>query len=261
MMFESLEPLARTALRTTARVGLRRHVRLHVEGLENVPATGPVVVAAHHFHNLYDGAVLVASLPRAAHIMVALDWVQDSLSRRVMESACSTARWPVVLRGDGLRPPLVRDDGSVTSAGSAFNQEEQTHYLRRAVRDTVNLLREDRLLIIFPEAYPVVDPNPGKRENLRDADDFLPFEPGFLRLVKLAQSGGRTPVAIIPAGLYYRRLHGRLSWEVTLRYGAPLYLGPRDDRAARCRAIAEEVRFLSRDPNATPSSPNVAARA
>lgn len=250
-MFNSLEPLARAALRTTARAGLRRHVRLHVEGLENVPATGPVVVAAHHFHHLYDGTVLVASLPRAAHIMVALDWVHDRLGRRLMESACATARWPVVLRGDGLRAPQVRSDGSVASNASAFGQEEQTQYLRRAVRDTVTLLREGRILVIFPEAYPVIDPNLGKREDLRDEDDFLPFDPGFLRLVKLAQSGGRTPIAIIPAGLSYRRLQGRLSWEVTLRYGPPLYLGPSDDRAALCRAIAAEVRLLSRDPETT----------
>ena len=54
----------------------RRKVKLEVEGLENVPRSGPVLIVARHFHHLYDGCVLMKTVPRRLHIFVALDWVQ-----------------------------------------------------------------------------------------------------------------------------------------------------------------------------------------
>ena len=63
----------------------RRKVRLVVEGLENVPCTGPVLIAARHFHHLYDGCVMMKAIPRRLHFFVALDWVRKRWLRRFME--------------------------------------------------------------------------------------------------------------------------------------------------------------------------------
>ena len=42
----------------------RPKVKLTVEGLEHVPGSGPVLIAARHFHHLYDGCVLMKAVPR-----------------------------------------------------------------------------------------------------------------------------------------------------------------------------------------------------
>ena len=60
------EPLATRiadhAIRGACRLAARR-IDLRVEGLEHLPATGPAIIAARHFHHFYDGCALVAVVP------------------------------------------------------------------------------------------------------------------------------------------------------------------------------------------------------
>ncbi len=76
--------------------------------------------------------------------------------------------------------------------------------------------REDSFVLVFPEGYPNIDPSFTPK-----ADDgaFLPFEPGFLRFVALAEQDGITRVPIVPVGLEYQR---RDRWRVTVRFGHPV---------------------------------------
>jgi 1-acyl-sn-glycerol-3-phosphate acyltransferase len=46
---------------------LRLHAQLEVEGLENIPTSGPVILAANHRDNL-DGYLLVHIVPRTVHV-------------------------------------------------------------------------------------------------------------------------------------------------------------------------------------------------
>ena len=213
-----------------------RRLDVTVEGRANVPETGPVLIVARHFHHLDDGAILLSALPRPAHLVVALDWARGRWVRRGMEWACAAARWPVVLRADG--PALM--DGT-----SAYRPADTGRYLRRALHDATTLLRAGRLLVIFPEAYPNVDPDVTME---RREDDFLPFRPGFLTLAEVAQRDRRTRVAIVPAGFVYaraRRGGGAREWRVTLRLEAPRYLDARADHATLARAIEDDVHALS----------------
>ncbi len=100
--------------------------RVRIEGLENVPRSGPVLIAARHYHHLLDGAVLVHHLPRPAHIVVALDWTADAKQRRWMERACAWARWPVILRP------------ATTGARGGYAASEVGRYLRSGLRDAAN---------------------------------------------------------------------------------------------------------------------------
>ena len=227
--------MIRGTLRWGARVVVARSLDLRVEGLDRLPRAGPALIAARHYHHLYDGAALVAVARRPVHIVVALDWVRGRLARRVMEKACAAAGWPVVLRADG---PALR------AGESAYRAGEQSALLRRALRDTTRLLRAGGLLVIFPEAFPNVDPGYTPKTH---ADAFLPFDPGFVRLVELAQRGGRTRVPIVPTGLRYDKQGGR--WRTTLRFGTPLFVDDAVDRATFARQVEDCVRQLSAPPH------------
>lgn len=228
-----LENIAQTTIHTFCLVASRRNLQLEVEGLEHIPASGPVLIAARHYHHLYDGCALITAIPRRVHILVALDWVRNLWSRRIMEWACHAARWPFVLRGDPGNQPLE-------SGQSAFRPAEAKRYLRHAVSDAVRLLREGSVLVVFPEAYPNVDPGYTPKA---DADDFLPFRVGVTRLAELAGRDGTTHVQIIPAGLAYQQSGQRM--RCVLRLGAPLSLAATPDTATLLRAIEEQVRTLS----------------
>ena len=61
-------PFARTVFRHTVLFIFRLFFRLKVEGVENVPQTGPLIIVSNHLHNL-DPVMLVAAMPRATHFM------------------------------------------------------------------------------------------------------------------------------------------------------------------------------------------------
>lgn len=216
---------ATPSIRLASRIIVRRRLALRVEGREHLPASGPVLIAARHYHHLYDGAALVAALARPVHILVALDWVSSPVLRRLMERACAAARWPVVVRGarGGAR-------------SGAFRQDEARRYLRHAIAEAVALLRAGEVLVVFPEGYPNVDPTYTPKRG----DEFLPFRPGVAALAARAERDGPR-VSIVPAGLTYAE-DGR---HVTLRLGRPLYVDEHRDRAALLCAVEERVRSLS----------------
>lgn len=248
-------------LRTAARLGIARRVRLRVEGLDHVPATGPVLIASRHYHHLYDALALLTVIPRPLHFFVALDWVHGRWGRRVMEGACRAARWPVVLRQEELLRQAQEHPGR-----AAYRPDETSRYLRQGMAEATALLRAGRAMAIFPEAYPNVDP----RYTPKHGDAFLPFRPGFARLAMMAARDGQTRVPVVPAGLAYADLAGadagrtdagstadslwlRGRAQVTLRFGAPMEIGVgrvgdggQPTAADIVEAVEHKVRALSR---------------
>ncbi|MGI8914241.1 MAG: 1-acyl-sn-glycerol-3-phosphate acyltransferase [Chloroflexota bacterium] len=211
-----------------------RRLHLQVEGLEYLPRTGALVIAARHYHHFYDGCILLATVPRPLQIMVGLDWVQDRRVRGLTEALCRVGRWPAVLRqdrqGKAERP---------TARRNADPPDEGGRYMRQALRMTSALMAERRALLVFPEGYPNIDlfytPKSGD-------DDVLPFRNGFAKLVRLAQRSSHRRIAVVPAGFEYRR---GPRYSVTLRFGAAEFLERGADVTAFAAAIERQVRLLS----------------
>ena len=216
--------IAEYAIRATCRLATRR-ITMRVEGLEHLPATGPAIIAARHFHHFYDGCALVALVPRPLKILVTLDWMTNAAGFRLMRGACQIANWPVVVRSDSqLR------HGVATAA---------RRQLLPATRACVDLLREGQLVLVFPEGYPNIDPS----FTPKSADEsMLPFRPGFLRFAALAEQDGVARVPIVPVGLEYQRGD---RWRVTVRFGRPVMRLPEVDFQDQVSAIEEQVRRLS----------------
>jgi 1-acyl-sn-glycerol-3-phosphate acyltransferase len=203
-------PLGQLGPRAISEWGLRTQVAaVHVEGREHIPAGGPVMLVARHFHHLLDGAVLVTRIARPIHIVVGLDWAATAAQRGWMERMCRAAQYPIVLRA-----PTVERTGS-------YRRDELLRYTRRALRETTRLLRAGRVVLVFPEGYPTIDPS-GTRK--RGAEDWLPFEAGFLKMIDLAERDGTTRVAVVPIGFRYQA--GR-RWSISARIGSPLGRGER----------------------------------
>ncbi len=226
----------------------RRKVKLVVEGLENVPRTGPVLIAARHFHHLYDGCVLMRAVPRRLHIFVALDWVRKRWLRSFMELACNMLDWPIVLRAEQLHASSARHS---KSPSRAYTLDEARIYIRHAMKDSVRILRNGEVLVVFPEAYPDIDPrNTPKVENHAS----LPFRQGFARLVELVEKDEHTRISIVPAGLSYEQ-NGR--WNVTLRFGPALSRSDYIDSTHLVQDVEMRVRELSDEKTGVLLSANI----
>lgn len=181
---------------------------VELSGADNLPAAGPVLLAAHHYHHLLDGAVLVDRLRRPLHIVVGLDWAAGARQRRWMERLCGWARYPVILRP------------ATTGERAGYARDEIGRYLRRGLRDAAELLCEGRVVLVFPEGYPVVDPSAPAAPRARDSDGFLPFAPGYRTILSLARRLGAPGVPVVPVGFRYEA-RGR-KWRVAARIGPPL---------------------------------------
>jgi putative membrane protein len=201
---------------------LRVRGDLSVEGLGHVPADGPVIVAARHYHHLYDGCALLTAISRPAHIMVGLDWVGSRVGLTAMTAACRSAEWPIVSRA-GANPRL---DGHKRAD------------LRRSLADSLKVLRRGHVLIVFPEGYPTIDPRPTPKSG---PDEFLPFRAGFARIAIAAAAEG-LHVPIVPAGFAYRKT---TRWQVSLRFGEPLLLTSPGDQGRVVQELEHRVRELS----------------
>ncbi len=213
----------------------QRRLNLTVEGSDNLPASGATLIVARHFHHFYDGSLLVANSPRPVRIMVGLDWIQQRPLRSLMELACRSVSWPVILRRDG---PAFANSSSV------YEGNEMISYLRSAVRESVSLLRSGEVLAVFPEAYPNIDPAGSRKP---EAGDYLPFSNGFARLARMAEGDGTTKVSIVPVGFAYEMDSpnaGKLN--VTMRFGAAIEVSPDESTADLVRRAENEVRMLSR---------------
>lgn len=199
-----------------------------VEGLEHVPAAGPAIITARHYHHLYDGVVLLATIHRPLQILVASDWAPPGPRRRLLEAACRAAGWPTVQRAGSGRP-----DHPARAAGDR-------RHLLQAVRQSVNLLASGRLLLIFPEGYPTIDPGYTPKTA---PDEFLPFEPGFARIAALTARRTGSPVPVVPAGFHYHQAGER--WQVALRFGEPILVTSSTGTEQVVHLTEQGVRFLS----------------
>lgn len=241
-----------------ARIALACYVDLRVEGAERLPRTGATVIAARHYHFLFDALALLRHAPSRAHFWVALDWTNSRWQRAGMELLCRIARWPVALRVDDYTLDQFK------TGASAYTLEDAQPMLRAATRLAVKLLRAGETLVLFPEAYTTIDIFPTPKTG---GPDFLPFRAGFVKLAQLAERDGVTEAHIVPAGFAYERLQEGRSlwlssrrplWRVTLRFGEPHAIAPRATSAEVAALVAEverEVRALSE-----PASATIAAR-
>jgi putative membrane protein len=192
-------------------------VDLAVTGLEHMPASGPALLVARHYHHLLDGVALLTALARPIHILVTLDWVEHRYARRLLGLATAMARWPVIRRG-------------VAAAG------ERPQYQRRALGESAALLVEGRVLVVFPEGYPNIDRRYTPKTH---AEEMLPFKHGFAAIAATAEKQLGAKVPIIPAGIQYTK-HGR--WTVRLSIGEAIYL---DDSSSRQRQVAHLERRVA----------------
>ena len=101
-------------------------------------------------------------------------------------------------------------------------------------RSNPSMLRTGRVVAVFPEGYPNVDPAFARKP---DHDAFLPFERGYERIIALAQRASGVRVAVVPLGFQYAR--GK-RWSIVAQFGAALFDPANADVEAAVRALSKE---------------------
>lgn len=205
-------------------------------GVEQVPRSGPVILAVRHYHHLLDGLGLLGQSQRPLHIMIGLDWVGTRRMRQAMEALARGCAWPVTLRTSDDRLESGEPGTGITSA---YRPDEIQPYQNRAFRQCVELLGEQRVVVIFPEGYPVIDPHTVRKP--RQAL-LAPFKQGFARAAVAAARRHGRPVSVVPVGIRADAANER---RLAFGYGRPKPVTAASDVEGLVADVRAEICRLS----------------
>ena len=149
-------------------------LRLNVEGTENIPQEGPLVIASNHL-SLLDPPVIGVAATRKVHFMAKQE----------------------------LFVPIL---GDIYKALGAF-PVRRGGADRAAIKHGIDILKDNKVLAIFPE---------GTRSK---TDKLGKAEPGALMMASKAMA---TIVPCCVIGTDFQR-QGRIWPKVTVRFGKPIY--------------------------------------
>ncbi len=144
--------------------------RIEVTGAENLPATGPLVIAANHHNSVVDAMLLVAVVPRPLRALANAPLFKHPLLGPF-------------LRAMGALPVHRRQEAGNDPAKNAT-----------LFAETTATLQAGGAILIFPEGRTQPEP---VLQSVRT---------GAARMVVAAgDAGGRLPVTLLPVGLVYQK--------------------------------------------------------
>jgi len=182
--------LLRGLIKALLRVAFRAYYsNIDVQGMERLPAEGPVLLVCNHPNSLVDPAILVHLLPRRIAFGAKHTLFKNALFRPILDAFGAI--------------PLVRRSDDTT--GGARNLEAFERY--------VNLLGAGRVSAIFPEGLSQDEPR------------LAPVKTGAGRIALQAESGRdfRLGLTLLPVGLQF---HPRRAFraDALVRFGKPVPL-------------------------------------
>ena len=211
MLYTLLKLLLRHALHVFFR-------RLDVEGLEQVPARGPLLLAANHPNTLIDVLLVGCSVDRKVGF--------------VAKATLFKGLPGLIFRYFGAVPVARKMDGEVSEAAKRKNADVLA-YCEQTIAD-------GQAILIFPEGISQDDPQ------------LMKLKTGLARIALGAARRTDAPVQIVPASLIYDD-PGTFRSRARVRFGAPIDVTPfvklQDDLTARgeepfqaARSLTEAVR-------------------
>ncbi len=185
--------------------------RIEIQGVENLPEEGPVLLAPNHQNAFMDALIPATLCPRVIHFLVRADVFKSSLARKFFGSI---HMMPVYRQRDGIQ-------------NLAKNEE--------TFQKCYEILRTGRVLLLFPEAT-----HAGVRK-------LRPLSKGFTRILFGALEGHEDlDIKVVPLGLNYSSYSDSQS-RLLMSYGKPIsvqeYLGRFEDHKARAMNVLKQDVF------------------
>ena len=183
--------------------------RVEDEGLERIPASGPVILAANHNNALVDALVIGALVRRRVRLTAKATLLDHPITRFIVHAV-------------GI-VPLRRAKDEAKRSGTVEAGRNEGAF--DAIIDT---LRNDGMILIFPEGISHSEP------------ELAPLRTGCARMALQALDAGVPQVTIVPVGLTFEA-KGRPRSRVLLTVGVPIPATSVHDAADRVRELTARV--------------------
>ena len=188
--------------------------RVEVQGVENLPPSGPLLLFANHANAIADAVILTAVFPGLVRPMARSGLFRIPVMRRLLH-------WQGAV-------PVYRRSNPGSTAGSDPSRNDDMF------SQCYEMFRDGAALLIFPEGQSHSDPR------------LQPFKTGAARLALGARQRECEP-ALIPVGLTFTR-KGRFRGSVLVQFGESLVVDASHDTDSE-----DNVRALTADMEAAAS--------
>ena len=192
MLYKILRVLATIAVRWYYR-------RIEVEGLDRIPASGPVIIAANHWNALVDALLIATATSRHVRLTAKATLLDNPVTRLLVFAV-------------GVIPLRRVSDEQRTTDGPVSESRNAQSF--SAILDALDA---GEVVLIFPEGKSHSEP------------ELAPLKTGCARLALMAHAErGLAHVPIVPVGLTFER-KGRPRSRVAIQVGRPVIADGLDD--------------------------------
>ena len=191
-------------------------LNLIIEGQENIPMTGPVILAPRHLHRDYDPMIFNSIVKRRLFFIGAIDWMQGKFFDKTVKYFFKKSG--VI----GVKRPEANDifakAGQVTER---IKNKERSLGLVGAFKNATKLLMHNQAVLIFPEGWPTIETAMATPKT--DMNEILEVKAGVFHFAEYVQRKRGIPVPIIPIGLKLVK-EGIFKLTFVVNIGEPMYL-------------------------------------
>lgn len=174
--------------------------RFEIDGRQNIPPEGPVLLCANHVNALVDALVVQASCPRPIHPLARSGLFRNPLLRPLLRTIQAV--------------PIYRRPKSPETAPKPETASNDDSFRR-----CYEYLGQNRTILIFPEGQSHSDPR------------LRALKTGAARLaLGSLERNGRLP-AVVPVGLTFTQ-KGRFRSSALVQFGPPILLENHEDETA-----------------------------
>ncbi|KAH9920018.1 glycerol-3-phosphate-1-acyltransferase [Epithele typhae] len=212
------------SLRQISDWALRFYSDVYVEGEENVPEHGPLIITSCHHNEILDVATLSISIPHGRPVCI---WGKSTLFKNpiVRQVLLSSGAIPVA-RNPNATPP------SESATPSDRGNPPHSHANDALFRDTFKALERGEAIGVFPEGTSYTEPGIAQ---VKDGASRAAL--GYVKWVREGKGKGKK-LLIVPVGIVYTD-KSQYQSAVRVGWGKPLDVA----------AFVEDVREKSGDEN------------
>ncbi|KAI0360695.1 glycerol-3-phosphate-1-acyltransferase [Trametes cingulata] len=191
-------------LRQVSDWALRFYSEIYVDGQENVPRDGPLIIASCHHNEILDIATLSVTTPHGRPVCF---WAKSTMFKNPLVRA-------ILLSSGSI--PVARNPNNTPVAAEQPTQPQTSSANEALFRETFKALDREEVIGVFPEGTSYTEPGIAQ---VKDGASRAALE--YVVWAKETKGGQKKKVQIVPVGIVYTD-KSQYQSRVCVRWGKPI---------------------------------------
>ncbi|KAI0371934.1 glycerol-3-phosphate-1-acyltransferase [Pilatotrama ljubarskyi] len=215
-------------LRRVSDWALRFYSEIYVDGQENVPRDGPLIIASCHHNEILDIATLSVTIPHGRPVCF---WAKSTMFKNPLVRA-------ILLSSGSI--PVARNPNITPVAAEQPTQPQSSPVNEVLFRETFRALDREEVIGVFPEGTSYTEPGIAQ---VKDGASRAALE--YVAWTKETKGGQKKKLQIVPVGIVYTD-KSQYQSRVCVRWGKPIDVEDyAQERLCKDPALSPEVNSRS----------------